>query len=73
MWVSCSSHRARQRLYQIAGKRLQEYGRWPRGARPRGSYYLVSDNLREQVERIKGLRILSREPKDLFKRITFGS
>lgn len=48
------------------------WGAWPKsGGLPRGEYYQLPARLREQLERIKGVRILAGEPAGkLFKRWT---
>lgn len=75
-WVAIESHRARARMKAVTGD-LQSYGVWPVDKAgettgwPRGEYYQVPARLiDDQLTRIKGLRVMKREPRGkVFKRI----
>lgn len=76
VWVSTTSHRSRERLamlFRIAAEDGPgpEYGAWPHGGRPHGSYYRVPARHAEAIGRIAGARVLRAEPKDLFTRWTW--
>ena len=73
VWVSTTSRRSRSRLRMAlcaAGENGPgpEYGSWPEGGTPRGSYFEVPARHAEAIGRIKGARVLRSAPKDLFKR-----
>lgn len=71
MWVSVNSHRARGKLRDLVGDLGPGHGSWPPGDWPHGEFYNVDEKHADAIRRIKGLRIMAREPRHLFQRISF--
>jgi hypothetical protein len=72
LWISTSSHRSRDRMRSVVADSGPEYGIWPEGSWPRGSYYQVPAAHADALRRIKGLRVLQKAPSGgrLFERWT---
>lgn len=70
VWVSTTSHRSRDRLRRLVGDPGPEYGVWPEGGWPHGSYYEVDAKHAAPVGRIPGARVLRAKPSGgrVFKR-----
>jgi hypothetical protein len=73
VWVSASSHRSRAKLRWAVPELGPEHGIWPNsGGWPTGSYYQVAASHADALRSVKGLRVLTGEPRGgrLFKRFT---
>lgn len=68
VWASVTSHRGRDQLRRAVGTLSDSYGRWADHG-PTGEYYQIDPPVNmEEINRIKGVRVLRNAPKDLFRR-----